>query len=45
MEKILQGETQTELEHEIIKHHTKGYEPKGNVIQKDGMFQITVVKQ
>lgn len=40
----LKAETQTALEHEIIKHNAKGFNPVGNVIQKDGMYQITVIK-
>ncbi|MBF8148273.1 hypothetical protein ITJ86_00090 [Winogradskyella sp. F6397] len=39
-ELILEAETQTALEHEIIKHNAKGYKPIGNVINIDGIYQI-----
>lgn len=44
MEKTLKAPTRAKLEKQIVNNHTKGFNPVGNVIQKDGMFQITIIK-
>ena len=40
----LTAETQTALEHEIIKHNAKGFSPVGNVLKIGKEYQIKMVK-